>query len=194
MGGDGRKIPASKENPIDNVFIEVASALNRNLLSKLGIHPHWVTAASLVTGLASSYFLYQSWFIGSGALFLLSYFLDCADGNLARMRRMETTLGDWFDHVSDIVKSTTLFVVYTFVNTTIKPIMRYIFGIGTCLLGILALLHVSCQEKHSSARIISPFMTLVNCPRYIPIELTRYFGLGTLVLFQACMIFAAGYM
>lgn len=185
MRPDGRKIPAKIENPIDNVFISLAICLNKNILSRSIVHPNAVTAASLAVGLASSYFLFRSWYVMAGVLYALAYFLDCVDGNLARMTDSETVFGDWFDHISDIIKTITLTIVYVY-NIRILPVLKYVFVIGSIMLGIMALLHLACQEKHSNADIISPFFTMARC--IMPISVSKYFGLGTFVIFQTFMI------
>ena len=123
----------------------------------------------------------------AGVLYIFSYFLDCVDGNLARMTRTETVFGDWFDHISDICKNVIIAFAYV-CNKHISSIYKYTFVCGSTVLGVLAMLHVACQEKHSTAKIISPFFTLAKC--VASISVTRYFGLGTFTLFQAIMIFA----
>lgn len=185
----GRKIPAAFENPFDNVLIDVATFLNTYALAPAGVHPNAVTAASLVAGLVSAYFLYRSWFVAAGGMYMLAYFFDCVDGNLARMTRQETALGDALDHLGDVVKIAAVGAVYVW-HPLIPLLLKIVFVGGSVLLLGAALVHLSCQEVRAvRGTMRSAFLDVVGrC--VVDIRVSRWLGSGTFVLFQTAMIVA----
>lgn len=186
MHPDGRKIPSDMENPIDNVLIYVATFLNRTLMAPLRIHPNWVTVASICIGLSASYFLFRSWFLMAGVSYFVAYFLDCVDGNLARMTNRVTKLGDALDHVGDMAKIGAMTVTYV-THRRISLLLRTIFGIGSGILFLLTMIHLACQEKEvHDSKEASPFLTIARC--IAPIGWTRWVGSGTFISFQTLMI------
>jgi len=78
-----------------------------------GATPNQVTAASAVCtglGILGLAMLDPAWWTGVlvGALLVLGYGLDAADGQLARLRGGGSTVGEWLDHVVDAAKTSTL--------------------------------------------------------------------------------------
>ncbi|NAZ80206.1 CDP-alcohol phosphatidyltransferase [Kineococcus sp. R8] len=79
----------------------------------LGRTPNQVTAASAVctaAGIAVLALVTPAWWTGLlvGALLVLGYGLDAADGQLARLRGGGSAVGEWLDHVVDAAKTATL--------------------------------------------------------------------------------------
>ena len=75
-------------------------------LAQWCVTPNQVTAASLATGLIGAWLLRGEGMIGSlGGLLLyqLSVILDHADGELARVKFLQSPLGKWLDNISDHV-------------------------------------------------------------------------------------------
>jgi CDP-alcohol phosphatidyltransferase len=109
MAGEpsGRKIPPSLENPIDNFFIGAAETLNP-ALRRAGVTPNILTSLGLLAGMTSARLLARGHPRASAVLYLVSYFFDCADGNMARKYGMVTQFGDWYDHGADIAKHAAL--------------------------------------------------------------------------------------
>jgi phosphatidylglycerophosphate synthase len=73
-------------------------------LAQWCVTPNQVTAASLATGLIGAWLLRGEGMIGSlGGLLLyqLSVILDHADGELARVKFLQSPLGKWLDNISD---------------------------------------------------------------------------------------------
>lgn len=188
MSLNGRKIPSRFENPIDDVLIHGATFVNRAVLAPLRVHPNAVTISSIATGVAASYFLYRSWFLLAGIAHAFAYYLDCVDGNLARMTGTETRFGDALDHVGDAVKLGAVCAAYIG-NGEISWVLRIIFGVGTVALLALAMVHFACQERVAKGVAIpSPFLTIGGECSIGDIRVTRWFGSGTLILFQTIMI------
>ena len=78
-----------------------------------GITPNHITTARLVTGLMASAALcpgtpYWTWW--AGALWLLSAFLDRADGELARVGNMASAEGQAWDYQVDVIVNPSFFV------------------------------------------------------------------------------------
>ena len=76
------------------------------LLAKLPISANQVTAASIVTGLASGWAMMQGTRTGAlwGALFLLvAYIFDNCDGEIARLKNQSSEFGRRFDCMADWV-------------------------------------------------------------------------------------------
>ena len=189
---DGRKIPPELENPFDNVFIAIAIYLNTHVFKPLGfITPNIITTLSLILGIVSLYCFYKGNIILFTILFLISYILDCADGNYARKYNTVTRFGDYYDHVSDVLKLIGLLVL-----VWVSPIMthehKHIFYIFVILLTFLANVHLGCQEKIYKGTIEeSGFLksTAILCPGDKHwIYITRYFGVGTMQLFIVIFI------
>jgi phosphatidylglycerophosphate synthase len=77
------------------------------------LRPNHVTTLRLATGLGAAVaFAVGStdWAIAGGVLFVLSVFLDSADGELARLADACSALGDDYDVASDIAVTMLLFV------------------------------------------------------------------------------------
>lgn len=75
-------------------------------LAKWCVTPNQVTAASLATGLIGAWLLGGEGRIGSLAglfLYQLSVILDHADGELARVKFLQSPLGKWLDNIGDHV-------------------------------------------------------------------------------------------
>ncbi len=71
------------------------------------ITPNLLTTLSFVFALiAAILFLLpgDSRLAFGAALIIISYLLDCADGRLARLKKMESSFGFWFDRITDQIK------------------------------------------------------------------------------------------
>ena len=77
------------------------------------ITPNQITMLRLVTGLAACVAFatgIRFWEILGGFIWILSTFLDCADGELARMRQACSEWGHKFDYYSDVLVTALFFV------------------------------------------------------------------------------------
>ncbi|GJF30676.1 hypothetical protein KNE206_33760 [Kitasatospora sp. NE20-6] len=75
--------------------------------ARRGLTPNQVTTASLVTALvaaASAATATRPGFVAAGVLLLLSFVLDCTDGQLARYSLRYSTVGAWLDATFDRAK------------------------------------------------------------------------------------------
>jgi len=175
---DGRKIIEKFENPIDNLIINLCTIINQNILPK-NISPNIITFFSLILGLISSYLVYQSYFLQGSISWIISYFLDCLDGNYARMHNKCTAFGDKFDHFSDKVREIAMIFAVIF-NNKIKRIEKIIAICVILLLFLPMLLHLGCQEKisNSTSKSLNNLKNL--CYNAKIIRFTKFFGCGTI--------------
>ena len=87
-------------------------------LVRTGITPDHITTARLVTGLAAAGALLPgdpAWTWRAGWLWLLSAFLDRADGELARLGNMASAAGEAWDYRADLI---------------VNPIFFFAIGVG----------------------------------------------------------------
>ncbi len=188
MSVAGRKIEKEHENPFDNVFIEVAHWLNLNIFKPMYFTPNTLTTISLLFGIMSPYLFYKKRYTLSSICFLLAHLFDCADGDYARTFNMVTVFGDYYDHFSDIFKIVLLIYVIAIDKINIKSKIMF-FTIFT-ILGFLSFVHLACQERlydPYSDDFLSTFKPL--CKNEKNIVWTRYFGVGTNILFISLFLF-----
>lgn len=175
---DGRKIPSHLENPFDNIIIDVASSANKHI-RYWGITPNVVTLFSLLFGILASVLVFKDCFVWAACCVGISYFLDCMDGNLARMTNNVTEFGDWFDHILDIVKMSLLYAAVVFKNDILLK-AKAVFCCITLVFDFLSHVHLGCQEKIKQVKddgvltILEPL-----CPNPDMIKYTRFVGVGT---------------
>ena len=108
----GRKINKEHENFIDNVLIdacEPVSAAIRKHIPKMT--PNIITVFGTAIGLLAIYFLQKENYMVALVLFWFSYYIDCLDGYYARKYDMITKLGDYLDHVRDVLIGITVIIV-----------------------------------------------------------------------------------
>ena len=108
IGGDGFK-PRDVEEPIDFYWHRPLAARLVRVLVPLPVTPNQVTVASGAMGVLSGGALMLGawvapWWAALGALLLLfSIVLDCADGQLARVRGTSSAVGRALDGTMDVV-------------------------------------------------------------------------------------------
>jgi phosphatidylglycerophosphate synthase len=189
-----RKIPAEAENPIDNLIYVGVEAV-APLFHDFGWTPNMITTASNVAAAISVYCIYKRKFAVSAALFLLAYFFDCLDGYVARKYNMVTVFGDWYDHISDVLK--VVFVFIALLQIDFKLFLM-VFLIYLCFI-MLACVHLGHQELYYNAKSESGTLHALTflCDvkdRNNKMEImdkmqyTRYFGIGTKIMYVVVVL------
>lgn len=184
---DGRKIHQNIECPIDNFYISVAHYLNKSFFYPLGFTPNGLTTLSLCAGVLAAWCFHKHWYLSSFLTFIAAYVLDCADGNFARMYHMETTFGDYYDHVADIIK--TVLLLSAVAVHPLSWVTKAVFFIVYIVLLSFSLLHMGCQEQNyrkNESVSLSGLKRL--CRNHEWIHWTRYLGTGTLYTYVALFI------
>lgn len=185
---DGRKIKRSHENPIDNVLIDISYFCGKGLIKIPGVTPNMITFLSLFVSLFAVYKISKEKYLIGSILFFFGYFLDCLDGNFARKYDMETTFGDYLDHILDLIKNIALFLTIYFLKN-IKPKTKVFFYCCSFVLFLLSFIHLDCQEKNSvAARSNTLNMFDKFCPNKRFINISKYFGTGTSFLILSMLI------
>ena len=106
-----RKLRIKYENPIDNMIYKIVEILD-HIFYKLNFTPNIITTLSLLFGLLSAYYFYYNNYLCI-PLYLFSYILDFSDGFFARKYNMITIFGDYYDHISDLIKFIiTFYILY----------------------------------------------------------------------------------
>jgi phosphatidylglycerophosphate synthase len=184
----GRKILRSIENPLDNIFIDIAECLNP-FFYNLGFTPNLLTTLSLLFSIYGVYLIGQGRYKVGSILYLIGYFFDCTDGNFARRYKMTSKYGDLYDHASDVAKAMHLF--WMILNLPISSIKnRLLLIIFFIIVHLVSFVHIGCQEKethNSESKSISFLHHL--CPDSNYIHVTRYFGTGTAYLIICLCLF-----
>ena len=69
----------------------------------LNFTPNMITAISAIIGMLAVYYLYERKIEYFTIFFLIYYTLDILDGYYARKYQMCTKMGDYFDHLRDVL-------------------------------------------------------------------------------------------
>lgn len=181
-----RKIPAKYENPFDNIFICIAEKLNP-VYKYFNFTPNILTSISLFFGILSSYFLSINRKYSAIVLLILSYLYDCSDGSFARKYNMESQFGDYYDHISDVIKF--IFIFYVLFKQNKNKFVPVL--IMSIVLITLLNIHFGCQEKlynNSNNNLLLSYLKSF-CSKKSYINFTKYFGSGTFVIFIAIVMY-----
>ena len=99
-----KSVDLSNDSVMDRLVTRFISKQLTRLFLKTSLTPNQITCLSLLIGLGSAWCFYQGTFFSgiTGALLLLvSAWVDCTDGEIARLKFMETSWGAQFDIFCD---------------------------------------------------------------------------------------------
>jgi len=82
------------------------------LINPIPITPNIVTVCSFAVNMVANYQLLNNQLSMAASLYFFSYVLDCADGQLARLRNVVSKFGMFFDPVLDGLKDLITFLVF----------------------------------------------------------------------------------
>jgi phosphatidylglycerophosphate synthase len=188
--GNCRKLDEKYENPIDNILIRISNNLNP-VYCKLNLSPNHLTTFSLLFTLLSYYLFLKDYKYLAGILYFIGYFFDCADGCYARRYKLITQFGDYYDHISDMVKIIILYIIlYKYSNSNNKFNGFIIFLAINVLFIITLSIQLGCQEKIYKKSNESQSLEILKrvCPNKNFIYTSRYFGCGTYHLLIAIFL------
>ena len=153
------------------------------------ITPNMITFLGLIIGLLSAYYLYEKQIIISLVLWIVCYYLDLLDGYIARKYDQGSTVGGWFDHISDIIKFIAIgIVLYKHKQYYVILILIIVF--------IITLFNTSCKTKYldrDKKKTDSFYLLKHICPDKNYVKFTHYFGEGTGALLYVILIIAFYY-
>lgn len=189
-----RKIDSEYENHIDDQIIELCSNVS-SFFESLNMTANDITTLSLISGLASIYYLYDESYRLGAILFFISYMFDCLDGFYARKNNMVSKFGDMYDHVKDLIVLVGVdYIIFSRITKHRTEI--YILLI---ILIILFSIHIGCQEIHYSHTNPDESPTLTLSKRFCPatnhndskkiMEYTRFVGNGTFMAILTIVLY-----
>jgi phosphatidylglycerophosphate synthase len=108
-----------KFNPIvEDIFLlkclYIISFPLARLFANLRIHPNKITTISNITILISIYFLSQGSIVLFIVFWIFAEIFDICDGTVARINRLASESGAFYDHFSDQVKIFLFFIIVSF--------------------------------------------------------------------------------
>ena len=176
-------------NPVDVGLSKIYSPWIPTLRNA-GVTPNMLTTASMLCGFYSAKLILDNQPKRGALFFALNYLFDCMDGYMARLYKMETHFGDWYDHVTDWI--TMGLVLYAILKTNkYTQVTMWVISIVTAFLIYNTTRWFGCQEKIYNSEIgrsISGFKQMCENPT-VQLYTTRYFGTGTLGLFVYLVIY-----
>ena len=130
--------------PVTKYFYRKFSRPTARILYKLKFEPNQVTLLSFILGILSGVIFYYRMFIPGLIVLFISEILDCADGDLARLKKKVSKKGEYLDSFLDrIVESA---IIYGLILTNPSQLM---------LVGTLALVwSVFVSYARSKAEVI----------------------------------------
>lgn len=95
------------DGPIVDKYINrrISRHITRQLV-KTPVTPNQTTLLSLIIGIVSAWFFWQGgyWnYLAGGLIFQFSFIFDQCDGEIARLKFMESKFGGWFDAICDSI-------------------------------------------------------------------------------------------
>ena len=124
--------------------------------------------------------LWNGWLITFVVLFLVAYLFDCVDGYMARRYDQMSVFGDYYDHISDIVKMLAIAAVflcrYSFVALIPVLLVMVVLGIGS-------LAYLGCSQrlkKGGDGETLDIFQAM--CSDKERIHWVKYFSTGTFIV------------
>lgn len=193
-----RKIPVQYENPFDNYLLDISDKVTPYVYSS-GITPNTITTLSNITTIIVVILLFKSQYYWASFFVLIAYFFDCLDGHLARSHDMVTVFGDYYDHISDSLKTIVVLVCLYIINP--EKLLR-VLPVIICVI-LLMFVHIGCQELYygedqsptlNFMKILCPVPSEYSEEQLInAIGSTRLFGIGTVWLTIAATIIYYNY-
>jgi phosphatidylglycerophosphate synthase len=188
-----RKLSSTLECPVDNFFYLLVAPL-AILFRRLGLTANEISILGLVSGLLSIYFLYHNKLYPFVTFYILSYIFDLVDGYFARKYDQVTVLGDYLDHIRDLVIN---FVIFILLFSKMYCSKSYLEMGILAVFFLFTLQYLGMQEIHSGSED-SPTLSWMkllafncnkgDCP---PLKYYRFFGNGTFILvvcILACLL------
>ena len=157
------------------------------LVCRTALMPNHITFISLIVGITATYFLSTGERINliiAGILIFLSKILDAVDGEVARVKKLETKRGAWLDGISDRFKENLYFfgIALGFYNQTGSVMAWYyafVAAIGVHMLSIV-LEHTGMMDKsvlkstHSDFWLVRFARKFGIKPQYVALQADTY--------------------
>ncbi len=154
-----------EKNGVVGVFTRRYISTNiTQIVARTSLKPNHITFFSLIVGIAAFYFLSTGQRLNlviAGVLIFLSKILDAVDGELARVKKLETKRGAWLDGISDRLKENVYFFgialgLYNQTGNVMVWYYAFIASIGVHMLAIV-LEHTGMMDKSALKETHSDF-------------------------------------
>jgi phosphatidylglycerophosphate synthase len=141
---------------VDRYFNRKLSGHLTRWFLKTSLTPNQITLLSFMAGLISGLFFWKGGYLNGiiGALvFQCSSVLDCCDGEVARLKGMQSKLGQWLDVVCDNIIHVVLFlaIAWSFYDATASSSYLVLGGLAS-IGSLLSLWFVLLLESMSVGR------------------------------------------
>ena len=130
------------------------SALVSRILARR-LKPNTVTGLDLFMGLSAAWLLWQGYWLSGIAMIQLFGIFSCVDGEVARLSRESSSLGDFFDTLTDRITELMVILALTCSLAT-KLSAEQAWSAGLGLLGGVWLLTLSSEKFRSAYRMNYP--------------------------------------
>jgi phosphatidylglycerophosphate synthase len=185
-----RKIPFKLENPFDDILINISNEISP-LCKKLNLSPNKITTLGNIFFIISIIYIFNKKYKLASLFYIFAYFCDCLDGHFARKYNMATSFGDYYDHISDLLR---FIIILYILYKKISKKRKQLFIIIITILFIFINIHLGCQEKffNKTANSFMLSFTKKICFTSNPTNILKYskfFGCGTLQLVITYYIF-----
>jgi len=185
-----RKLPYNLEDRIDNI-IYIGVEYVAPFFNYFNLTPNFITTLGNICTICFFILFLKKQFLLASFFFALSYFFDSLDGYYARKYNMVTKFGDWYDHLSDTIKTILMLCAFYIINFSLLlqllPLLTMLF--------ILLTFHLANQEIYyndfSSSESLQPLKQLTlasknNVEDYL--KYSRSVGCGTVTLILVLII------
>ncbi len=103
------------------------------ILARWKVNPNLITVGTLIAGLSSGVLFAMGYWLWAPIVFLFSHFLDCIDGNVARLRQVTSEFGAKLDNIADSLRKpacfTGIFIYFWMNQQNIFVVLTVIFFI-----------------------------------------------------------------
>jgi len=192
------KVPDQYGDFISCYYYKIADKIEP-VLYFWGVTPNMVTIFRFCLILIAVFLIETGRNQVAAILISISYFLDCVDGHYARKYQMVTIMGDYLDHLADIIGYTIL--TYILINRLwtypIILLVQFFLTITTTLQTACEEKYVHSWSKQQSSHSLNLIQNFCN-PKYnfllsenleTNLLFLKYFGPGTLFLFISMIVF-----
>src|SRR3989344_4468809 len=157
------------------------------LVCRTALMPNHITFISLIVGITATYFLSTGERINliiAGILIFFSKVLDAVDGEVARVKKLETKRGAWLDGISDRLKENLYFFgialgLYNQTGNVMAWYYAFVAVIGVHMLSIV-LEHTGMMDKSILKSTHGDFWLVLFArkfgikPQYIALQADTY--------------------
>jgi len=154
------------------------------LLNRIRVTPNQITVAGFLLNLVAAGFLAKGMLVIAGAVFVVAGLFDMLDGSLARLSRMVTPFGAFFDSTLDRVAEGVILaaVAYRF------AVQGWELGVVVVVLALLGSMLVSYTRARAEGLGLECKVGLMSRPeRIILIAIGLFFNV---LLYAMCILLA----